>query len=392
MGTKIDKEIYFSKLIDNMLENLNKSLDCIKTDSKTSIICYFSALELLFKARLFKEHWSLIFQNIDDHKSNINNLKTGNFYTVSFDTAISRIQNLLQDLDVGYKTHFEDLKQTRNRLIHFDCIEKDDKDLSISKISETWYYVYYLLNIKWKDMFSEYSVEIEKINNKMQKFSEHFWHSKKEALIKSNINKYKNNPLYNLIKIHNRPLVCNYCNLSLDKNKNLNFMKMQFDNKTFTLSRKCDICEHEDFIFLFSLYMQKNNSVDRVRIEFKNLIEENLWIQRNSVSASHYEALFNATSEEIGIDFRDVEYWNFDDYEIEVDPLDDNDNTTSIKLKFYNDFTIEIDGCTAFYVLYTNLIFTVNMNEKQISTSKFDELYNSIDHFNVEFFIDSDGF
>jgi len=388
--TNIDKEKYFDKLIHNMLENLNKSLDCIKTDGKTSIICYFSALELLFKARLFKEHWALIFQNIDDRKSNINNLKNGDFYTVSFDTAISRIQNLLQDLDVGYKTHFEDLKQTRNRLIHFDCIEKDAKDLSISKISETWYYVYYLLNIKWKDMFSEYSVEIEKINNKMQKFSEHFWHSKKEALIKSNINKYKNNPLYSLIKIHNRPLICDYCNLSFDKSKNLNFMKMQFDNETFTLTRKCDICEHEDLLFLFSQYMQKNNSVDRVRIEFKKLIEQNLWTQKNSVNASHYKALLVATPEELDIDFMNLEHWNYNDYEIEIEPLDES--TTNIQLKFFIDFTIEIDECPAYYVLYTNLIFTVNMSEKQISTSKFDELYDSIDHFNVNFFIDSDGF
>ena len=70
----MDKNEYFNKLINNMFENLTKSIDCIETDGKSSIIYYFSALELLFKARLFKEHWAFILQDIDSKKATINNV------------------------------------------------------------------------------------------------------------------------------------------------------------------------------------------------------------------------------------------------------------------------------------------------------------------------------
>ena len=129
----MNKEDYYNNLVNNMFENLKKSIDCIETDSKMAIIYYFSALELLFKARLFKEHWAFILQNIDDRKATINNLKNGDFLTVSFDTAISRIQNLLQDLEPGYEKYFDDLRNIRNRLVHFDCIETHDPNLSIKK-------------------------------------------------------------------------------------------------------------------------------------------------------------------------------------------------------------------------------------------------------------------
>lgn len=383
---------YFKELTQNAFQNLSKSIGCIETDGKTSIIYYFSALELLFKARLFKEHWSFILQNIDDKKANINNLKDGDFQTVSFDVAASRIRNLFQDLDEGYEKHFEELRKIRNRLIHFDDFNDKDKQLSIENISKTWYYLHYLLNIKWKEVFIDYQNEINEINKKIEQYSGYFWNSKKMALIKKDKNKYAQNPKYEPVKIHNQPFVCNLCKISYDETNNLSLLKTTFDNETYTLIRTCDICDHEDYLFLFSLYLQKNKSINLVEGEFKKFIENAVWCKSkfNTVSLSHYETLAQASLEEIGIDFRDVLSWSYDDYEINCEAI--GKNRTEIKLRFYQDFNLEIDEHPAFYVLYTYLIFTLNIDEKEICNLSFEELYNSIDDLRVEFFIDSDGY
>jgi len=386
----MDTNKYFNKIVNNMFENLTKSIDCIGKDGKSSVIYYFSALELLFKARLFKEHWAFILQNIDDKKIKINNLENGDFQTVSFDTAISRIQNLFQDLDVGYEKYFDDLRKTRNRLIHFDCTDPNDKEFSIKNISKTWYYVYKLLNEKWKDMFTANTAQIKDINDKMQQYSEHFWLSKRDALIDDYEDKYKNNPKYKLIKIHNKPFICNYCDLSYDDKKNLNLMQMTFDNETYTLTKHCDLCEHEDYLFLFSLYLEKTHGLDTIKSEFQQLIEQNLWMNNHSVNKSHFGLLQNALPKDLVIDFDEILDWNYDDYEIESNSIDEN--TTNINLKFYRDFSIDSGGYPAFYVLYTTLIFTINMEEKMISKANFSELYYAIDNMKIEFFIDSDGF
>lgn len=67
-------------------------------------------------------------------------------------------------------------------------------------------------------------------------------------------------------------------------------------------------------------------------------------------------------------------------------------NRTEIKLKFYQDFDLEVNEYPAYYVLYTNIVFTLNIDEKEICNSSFEELYNSIDDLKIIFFIDSDGF
>lgn len=387
----MNKEDYYNNLVNNMFENLEKSIDCIETDSKMAIIYYFSALELLFKARLFKEHWAFILQNIDDRKATINNLKNGDFLTVSFDTAISRIQNLLQDLEPGYEKYFDDLRNIRNRLVHFDCIETHDPNLSIKNISKTWYYIYTLLNDKWKDMFSGTKSKIEEINIKMKQYSEHFWNSKKEALINKHKNKYENNPLYTPIIIHNKPLVCDYCMHSYDKDTKLNLMQFEFDNQTFTLTRKCDICEHGDNLFLFSLYLQKNNSIDIIKSKFIHLIDANLWKNNNSVNKSHYNLLLNTNAEDINIDFSDIIDFTYDNYNIDISKIDDN--TTNIGLNCYIDFSIiGKNKITYYYVLYTTLQFKINKNENEIYTSRFNDLYDSIENLRVDFYVDSDGF
>jgi hypothetical protein len=389
----MDIEKYFNLLVENMFENLAKSIDNIDKDGKTSIVFYFSTLELLFKARLFKEHWSFILDNIDNGKANINNLKNGDFYTVTFEKAASRIHNLCQDLDKDYEKHFDSIRILRNRLVHFDCVSNSSKELTAENISKTWYYVYKLLNDKWKDIFKDYSNKIDKINEKMQSYSTHFWNSKKKVLIDNNRKKYEGNPSYRIIKIDDKELTCNLCNLSLNISNNdsndISFLSTSFDISSYTLIEKCDICEHEESIFLLSEYLRNSNEISSIEREFQKLINNNLWERNNTVNRSHYGLLINANSSDIDIEFDEILDYNYEDFEVETSAQDENKSI--INLKFYKDFCLGDDLFPYYYVLYVDLNFILAIKQDEISKSTFETLYNSIENVNIKFSIDSDG-
>jgi len=59
---------------------------------KYGIIHLWSGIELLIKKRLMDEHWSLIFRDIN--KADINALNSGDFVSVYFDEAVTRLKNI----------------------------------------------------------------------------------------------------------------------------------------------------------------------------------------------------------------------------------------------------------------------------------------------------------
>ncbi|MDC0994002.1 hypothetical protein OAR16_00150 [bacterium] len=77
-----------------------------------------SATELIFKARLCKEHWSLIFQNPD--KASVDCLHSGAFCSVSFDTCVVRLDRIcgvsFRDQD---RTLLEKMRKRRNCYQHY---------------------------------------------------------------------------------------------------------------------------------------------------------------------------------------------------------------------------------------------------------------------------------
>jgi hypothetical protein len=86
-------------------------------DWKYAPLHLWSALELLLKAILQTEHWSLLFEDIN--RASEKNLREGNFQTVRFDTAVQRIRGIagisFGDHDLRYLKQLRDL---RNRIIH----------------------------------------------------------------------------------------------------------------------------------------------------------------------------------------------------------------------------------------------------------------------------------
>ncbi len=56
----MNKEEMFNRLVENAFDFLFKAISEIEGQPKYSVIHFYAAVELFVKARLMKEHWSLV--------------------------------------------------------------------------------------------------------------------------------------------------------------------------------------------------------------------------------------------------------------------------------------------------------------------------------------------
>lgn len=376
----------FEQIVNNMFKNLSKSLDNLKTDPKASVIFYYSALELLFKARLLHEHWAFILENIDDKKANINNFKSGDFNTVSLDVAAKRIRNIFGDLEADYEKHFDKLRITRNKLIHFDFIDSRDEELSVEAISESWYYIHELLNFKWKKIFKNYETEIDSLNTKFQKYSNHFYDSKQKALIEKDVNKYKNNPKYNIKILDNTILTCKYCNHSYVQDENISLLEIT-EEDNFVIKKKCDVCGQYEEISIPWMYIENHNILREIEIACLNYLDT----YKGSVnikSVSEHNRLLLNPDKKVNFYIEDIIP---NSTEINLEEI--NANSSKMELYEYLNFNIDSSfNCPAYYYFIIHLELILDKNKETIEKLKFDEIYNSIVDYNISIDVDSDGY
>src|SRR5947209_5795453 len=83
-------------LVENALDFFHEAVkDAQETDHKRlkyAVLHSASAVELILKARLVLEHWTLVFR--DPGKAELNNFKEGKFQSVDFQEAQERIERI----------------------------------------------------------------------------------------------------------------------------------------------------------------------------------------------------------------------------------------------------------------------------------------------------------
>lgn len=109
-------------LIDNGLDFLLSAAEHAKAgsprDLKYSVLHLFDGLELLLKARLEQEHWTLLFQ--DSKQMSRKMLEAGDFKSVDFNTVMERLENIAGvTLDNYSKKHLTAVRTLRNKVRHF---------------------------------------------------------------------------------------------------------------------------------------------------------------------------------------------------------------------------------------------------------------------------------
>ncbi len=168
----------FNSLARNAFQFMEQGVSCIKSDGKLSVIYFWAATELIVKARLLKEHWSLI---IDDPSSaDRSKFESGDFKSVSFDEAVSRLNKIVGTNLAGHKSDcFKILKAHRNRLLHFfnDAYAGQPSVDTVEEIAieqcRAWHYINIWLRKVWVDDFASYTDEIDRINESIKKNREY---------------------------------------------------------------------------------------------------------------------------------------------------------------------------------------------------------------------------
>jgi hypothetical protein len=176
----------FESLVSNGFNFLNKSVQELEKFPKYSVIHFYMALELFFKARLLREHWALVVSKVE--KASLQAFQNGDFISVTLDECLDRLKNIANE---SIQTHeydcFRTIRDHRNKLVHFFHPDYeppiDNKILAqiVSEQCKAWFYLHRLLTVKWKIHFVPYLRQIAKLE-KLIRCNQHFLLSKFKAL------------------------------------------------------------------------------------------------------------------------------------------------------------------------------------------------------------------
>lgn len=124
-------------------EDLWSATQPTQRELKYSTIHLYEAIEILLKARLMQEHWSLVLVDREIGKKTYNGL-LGKFRSVDYKVAKERLANVSGiDIEGRADRAFDELGDLRNRFVHFECSERPEIVLSIQL--RGWHYVLALL-------------------------------------------------------------------------------------------------------------------------------------------------------------------------------------------------------------------------------------------------------
>lgn len=185
-------------LPDNALDYLLNAIEQLEQRTerslKYSILHLFAGIELLLKERIFREHWSLIFQDIK-HASKTR-LNSGDFKTVDFDTSTARLINIAGvNLPKQQLHHVNSLRQLRNRIQHFHItIEQTE---ATSRLAQGINFAINFITSEMPDLNTSRKTELDKIHEGLATFNEYV--------------SYRSNEIRNDLKAFVRTVWCPRC-------------------------------------------------------------------------------------------------------------------------------------------------------------------------------------
>jgi hypothetical protein len=162
--TKQSELEWFISVVENAISFLESAVDSLEASPKNSIIDLYTAIELFFKARLMKEHWSLILAKPEE--ADINKFEIGDFKSVFLTQAHKRLEKISkEDFNKAALDNFLQLGMHRNQIVHFAHTDfKGNKASVIVELWASWFYMYELLTNQWAQYFEEYMERFTIIN------------------------------------------------------------------------------------------------------------------------------------------------------------------------------------------------------------------------------------
>ncbi|TQV70255.1 hypothetical protein [Denitrobaculum tricleocarpae] len=174
-GQNFDSDLVFRSLVESGFEFLIKSLNEFEASPKFSTVHFAAALELFLKARLMKEHWSLLVERLD--KANPDAFVQGQLKTITPNAVMERLNSICADpIPEAARKTFQEIAQHRNRMVHFvhgvakppELAQKEIDDV-VAEQCKGWMHLHQLLVGGWAPHFVDFEVKIADVETMMQR-------------------------------------------------------------------------------------------------------------------------------------------------------------------------------------------------------------------------------
>jgi len=169
--TFLSEDELFQALTRSGFEFLLKSIAEFKTSTKFSTIHFAAAIELFLKAKLMREHWSLLLDKPD--QANKQKFFSGDAKTATPSQTLERLNNIAGvSIPQNYKDIFNAIAMHRNKMVHFahTADTEDNQTGGQVQIAEEqcsgWLALRTLLN-EWQE-FAQFKKEIAQISFMME--------------------------------------------------------------------------------------------------------------------------------------------------------------------------------------------------------------------------------
>lgn len=167
----------FSRLVENAFDFLFKAISEIEGQPKYSVIHFYAAVELFVKARLMKEHWSLVISQRQE--ADWDKFIAGDFQSVTLTEAANKLKKVVRSgLSKAELDAFKEVANDRNKIVHFFHQAHSDEESEkikrgiVKKQLKAWFFLHQLLIAKWKEEFLLWDEKIAELDEELRKLHE----------------------------------------------------------------------------------------------------------------------------------------------------------------------------------------------------------------------------
>ena len=124
---RIDSESISQRILKNSLTFLLDGIQQIESNTRQSIVSFWTGVELFIKSILVEEHWSLIVK--DTRRINHKDFENGDFVSIDFLHSIELLENVFAvALEKKTKGAFDIIRRHRNKIIHFSNLQIENRN------------------------------------------------------------------------------------------------------------------------------------------------------------------------------------------------------------------------------------------------------------------------
>lgn len=156
-------------LVANAVDFLTLATEEFKQRPKHSIIAFHSAVELILKARLMDEHWSLVVSKSPD----LTSFESGDFVSITFEEGCQRLAKIVgSPLPDRVRVTFDVIRKHRNKMVHFfqDIDDPMVREQIAMEQLNAWHALVGLITSQWRDVFDRFQLDIGALDGR---FAEH---------------------------------------------------------------------------------------------------------------------------------------------------------------------------------------------------------------------------